>query len=144
MPGTLRHGSQASRRARGDADSALVRQVLRRGATVIATSHYDALKTYAATTDGVAGAAFGFDAVLGGHVRVVDAGHAVSADGVERWFLGVMSSGFDSQVNERANVMTWPTGQARYLAVADLAVDDFERMAGLVEQGLGMLATLFY
>jgi DNA mismatch repair protein MutS2 len=33
-----------------------------RGATVIATSHYDALKTYASTTDGVACAAFGFDA----------------------------------------------------------------------------------
>ncbi len=33
----------------------------RRGATVIATSHYDALKTYASTADGVMTAAFGFD-----------------------------------------------------------------------------------
>lgn len=33
----------------------------RRGATVIATSHYDALKTYASTADGVITAAFGFD-----------------------------------------------------------------------------------
>src|SRR5215471_3338902 len=33
-----------------------------RGATVIATSHYDALKTYASTTDGVVSAAFGFNA----------------------------------------------------------------------------------
>jgi DNA mismatch repair protein MutS2 len=32
-----------------------------RGATVIATSHYEALKTYASTTEGVAGAAFGFE-----------------------------------------------------------------------------------
>src|SRR5205814_8674158 len=32
-----------------------------RGATVIATSHYDALKTYASTTDGVVTAAFGFN-----------------------------------------------------------------------------------
>jgi DNA mismatch repair protein MutS2 len=31
------------------------------GATVIATSHYDALKSYASTTDGVATAAFGFN-----------------------------------------------------------------------------------
>src|SRR5262249_40407413 len=30
-------------------------------ATVIATSHYDALKTYASTTEGVTSAAFGFD-----------------------------------------------------------------------------------
>src|SRR5262249_35599965 len=33
-----------------------------RGATIIATSHYDALKTYASTTEGVMSAAFGFDA----------------------------------------------------------------------------------
>ncbi len=41
---------------------AVVDHFRRRGAMVIATSHYDALKTYASTTDGVAGAAFGFDA----------------------------------------------------------------------------------
>ena len=40
---------------------AIVDRFRRRGATVIATSHYDALKTYASTTDGVASAAFGFD-----------------------------------------------------------------------------------
>ncbi|HKB11499.1 MAG TPA: endonuclease MutS2 [Vicinamibacterales bacterium] len=40
---------------------AIVDHFKRRGATVIATSHYDALKTYASTTDGVASAAFGFD-----------------------------------------------------------------------------------
>jgi len=39
---------------------AIVDHFKRRGATVIATSHYDALKTYASTTDGVASAAFGF------------------------------------------------------------------------------------
>src|SRR5262249_42011704 len=33
-----------------------------RGATVIATSHYDALKAYGSTTEGVTSAAFGFDA----------------------------------------------------------------------------------
>jgi DNA mismatch repair protein MutS2 len=41
---------------------AVVDHFRRRGATVIATSHYDALKTYASTTDGVVSAAFGFDA----------------------------------------------------------------------------------
>jgi len=40
---------------------AIVDHFKRRGATVIATSHYDALKTYASTTEGVASAAFGFD-----------------------------------------------------------------------------------
>jgi len=39
---------------------AVVDHFRRRGATLIATSHYDALKSYASTTDGVASAAFGF------------------------------------------------------------------------------------
>ena len=41
---------------------AVVDHFRRHGATLIATSHYDALKTYAATTEGVMSAAFGFDA----------------------------------------------------------------------------------
>jgi DNA mismatch repair protein MutS2 len=41
---------------------AVIDHFRRRGATIIATSHYDALKTYASTTEGVATAAFGFDA----------------------------------------------------------------------------------
>jgi DNA mismatch repair protein MutS2 len=41
---------------------AVVDHFRKRGSTVIATSHYDALKTYASTTEGVVTAAFGFDA----------------------------------------------------------------------------------
>ncbi len=41
---------------------AIVDHFRRRGATIMATSHYDALKTYASTTAGVASAAFGFNA----------------------------------------------------------------------------------
>jgi DNA mismatch repair protein MutS2 len=41
---------------------AIVDHFRRRGAVVIATSHYDALKTYASTTEGVTSAAFGFNA----------------------------------------------------------------------------------
>ena len=41
---------------------AIVDHFKRRGATVMATSHYDALKTYASTTSGVTTAAFGFHA----------------------------------------------------------------------------------
>ncbi len=55
------------------------------------------------------------DCLQAGTSRRLDVGRAVSADGVARWFLAVLSSGFDSMVNERANRMTWPTGQARYL-----------------------------
>lgn len=50
-----------------------------------------------------------------GPVTRIDLGHVVVADGTERVFLGVLSSGFDSLVNERANVMTWPNGNARYV-----------------------------
>ncbi len=49
------------------------------------------------------------DIVAAGHVRTVDAGRV---DGT--WFAGVLSSGFDSNVNERANAMRWPRGRSRY------------------------------
>jgi len=55
-----------------------------------------------------------------GQVSRVDVGHVSTADGTARFFLGVLSSGFDSMVNERANDMTRPKGDARYL-VAILA-----------------------
>ena len=41
---------------------AIVDHFRKRGATIIATSHYDQLKTYASTAEGVTSAAFGFDA----------------------------------------------------------------------------------
>ena len=78
------------------------------------------------------------DALLQGRRRRVDAGKVVSADGVERWFLGVLSSGFDSMVNERANVMTWPSGQARYLRaiLAELRSFKAVRYTMVVDEGL--------
>ncbi|MCB0914091.1 MAG: diacylglycerol kinase [Actinobacteria bacterium] len=64
------------------------------------------------------------DVIAAGHVRELDLGHVEAAGGEARWFLGVMSSGFDSLVNERANRMRWPGGKARYLLaiVAELSV----------------------
>jgi len=64
------------------------------------------------------------EALVRGRIRTIDAGHAVTADGISRWFLGVLSSGFDSMVNERANRMSFPTGQSRYVAaiLAELRV----------------------
>ncbi len=78
------------------------------------------------------------EALASGRRRLVDAGKAVSADGVDRWFLGVLSSGFDSSVNERANVMTWPTGQARYLRaiLAELRVFTPVPYTMVVDEGL--------
>ena len=45
----------------GALGTAIVDHFRTRGALVVATTHYDALKTYASTTEGVAIAAFGFD-----------------------------------------------------------------------------------
>lgn len=53
--------------------------------------------------------------VLSGHTRAFDVGRLRTADGTVRHFLCVMSSGFDSSANERANAMTWPSGTARYI-----------------------------
>jgi diacylglycerol kinase (ATP) len=75
----------------------------------------DSAKVIGMPTDPVEGAVVIADALESGRHLVVDAGHVVSADGVARYYLAVLSSGFDSMVNERANVMTWPSGQARYL-----------------------------
>jgi diacylglycerol kinase (ATP) len=47
--------------------------------------------------------------VVAGRTRTIDA--VRSGD---RWFGGVLGSGFDSMVNERANTMSWPRGKSRY------------------------------
>jgi diacylglycerol kinase (ATP) len=53
--------------------------------------------------------------VLGGTRRAFDVGRIEASDGTVRHFLCVMSSGFDSSANERANQMTWPSGTALYI-----------------------------
>ena len=89
-------------------------------------------------SDAVAVADVVADAVLAGRHRVVDAGHVTSADGVARWFLAVLSSGFDSLVNERANTMTWPSGRARYLRaiLAELRVFTAVPYLMVLDEGL--------
>jgi len=54
-------------------------------------------------------------AVLGDRTRTIDLGEVTADDGTHRYFLGVLSAGFDSFVNERANRMHWPKGKARYV-----------------------------
>lgn len=58
--------------------------------------------------------------ILDGHTRTFDTGVVQAADGTVRHFACVLSTGFDSLVNERANRMRWPSGGARYV-VAMLA-----------------------
>ena len=54
-------------------------------------------------------------AVAAGVTRRIDLAEVTADDGTRRFFLGVLSAGFDSFVNERANRMSWPKGKARYV-----------------------------
>lgn len=63
----------------------------------------------AATLDIPTDAAGATDIVLAAQARAVDAVRVG-----ERWFGCVLGAGFDSVVNERANVMRWPRGNSRY------------------------------
>lgn len=53
--------------------------------------------------------------ILAGHSRSFDVGRVSTDTGTVRHFLCVMSSGFDSLANERANSMSWPSGTALYI-----------------------------
>ena len=55
------------------------------------------------------------DIIADFEVRTMDVAHVRTGDGTERYFMGVMSAGFDSNVTERANNMRWPKGDLRYL-----------------------------
>jgi diacylglycerol kinase (ATP) len=57
-------------------------------------------------------------AVRSGCHRLLDVGVARTSDGVERFFLGVLSTGFDSSVNERANALPRLGGQRYTVAIA--------------------------
>lgn len=56
------------------------------------------------------------DVILSGRTRRIDLARAG-----DRLFVTVLAAGFDAAVNERANQMRWPKGQARY-SIAIVAV----------------------
>ncbi|KAB7742978.1 YegS/Rv2252/BmrU family lipid kinase [Nostocoides sp. F2B08] len=58
------------------------------------------------------------DLMLTGATHTVDAARVRGSRGEERWFVGVLAAGFDAVVNERANMMTWPRGRAKYTIAA--------------------------
>lgn len=51
--------------------------------------------------------------VMSAHYRHVDLGRVEGGEG-SRWFLQILSTGFDSEVNERANRYRWPKGPMKY------------------------------
>ncbi len=88
------------------------------------------------------------DVVADGLTRTVDYAVIDAADGTQAAFLAVMSAGFDSDVTERANTMSWPTGPARYLLAtfAELRVFKPARFTitvdGQVTVGDGMMLAI--
>lgn len=56
-------------------------------------------------------------AIEAGSTRLVDVGHVTAGDGTTSYFLGVLSTGFDSAVNERANTMARLGGQRYNVAM---------------------------
>ncbi|MES2093033.1 MAG: diacylglycerol kinase family protein [Actinomycetota bacterium] len=46
--------------------------------------------------------------------RVIDAALIRRSGAADRWYVGMLSAGFDALVNERANLWRWPRGKSRY------------------------------
>jgi diacylglycerol kinase (ATP) len=64
-----------------------------------------------------------------GETRRIDVAEVTSAGGPTVPFLGVLSAGFDSACNERANAMSWPPGRAKYLAAVIAELRAFKPVA---------------
>ncbi len=82
-----------------------------------------------------------------GGSAILDVGPARTDDGVERYFLGVLSTGFDSSVNERANAMRRLAGHRYNIAIArELAsfrpLDYDVVIDGVRERAPGMLVSV--
>lgn len=54
------------------------------------------------------------DVIDAGQLRTLDLGRVIRDDHSSQYFATVVASGFDSYVNDRANRMRWPRGEARY------------------------------
>jgi diacylglycerol kinase (ATP) len=61
------------------------------------------------------------DVVVGSKVRTIDTARVGATH-----YVTVLAAGFDSLVNERANLMTWPRGQMRYNLATLLELRVFE------------------
>jgi diacylglycerol kinase (ATP) len=86
-------------------------------------------------------------ALASGRSRPVDLGIVSAANGVTECFLGVLSTGFDSSVNERANTMTRLGGQRYNMAIVRelasfRAVDYDVEIDGSAVRGPGMLVSV--
>ena len=88
------------------------------------------------------------EVVIRGNTRHVDAGRVHGANGSVTWFLTALASGFDSEVNEVANRMKWPAGDARYIVAMLRLMPRFRAtryeltIDGVMHSRLAMLAAV--
>ena len=80
-------------------------------------------------------------------IRLIDVGEVTADDGTRRYFLGVLSTGFDSSVNERANTMSRLGGQRYNIAIVRelasfTALDYTVDIDGEIHTGPGMLVSV--
>lgn len=87
------------------------------------------------------------DSIHRNWVRLIDASR-ITLDGNSTWSLGVISAGFDSAINERANRMTFGRGTSRYLMALLAELRTFELhnyrvvMDGVPHNGAGLLIAI--
>ena len=62
----------------------------------------------------------------------IDLGKAVSVEG-SKWFVQVLSTGFDAIVNSLANKMTWPRGKSKYTVATILILSRFKSIPYKIE-----------
>lgn len=76
-------------------------------------------------TEPMAAAQAAATALREGAVRPIDCLRVRTADGGERFALGVLSVGFDAVVSQRAEHLRWPHGPKRYTVAAALELPRF-------------------
>jgi DNA mismatch repair protein MutS2 len=111
---------------------AIIDHFKQRGATVVATSHYEALKAYASTTDGVASAAFGFDAETFAptyQLRYGTPGRSLALE-----IAGRLGLNADIVASARANVSARDAQVAEQLAKIDHDIRELEHERRLTQR----------
>jgi DNA mismatch repair protein MutS2 len=111
---------------------AIIEHFRARGATVVSTTHYDALKTYAATTAGVSAAGFGFTPDTFEptyHIQYGSPGRSLALEMAGR--LGLNSSIVD---NARKNLSEREAQLAEHLAKVDADLRALEHERRLVKR----------
>ena len=109
---------------------AIIDHFRRRGSMVVATTHFDALKTYASTTEGVASAGFGFDPRTFAPTYRLNYGSPGSSLALEiASRLGLPPSIIEQARGVRSQ---WEAQLAEHLAKIDREMQDLEHQKRLV------------